>query len=181
MRIPLAALCLTLLFPAQTAQASSSRPSASQPSTSRPSPFQSFVGRWAGNLEYQDYGADRRVKIPVQLTITASGTDSARWLFSYDDFGTTVSSDETHRWATGTYTVKTAGQPTTQTFRSTTFAALARPGGQATLLGSELENGVKVEVRRTLRLGARTLVTLTETRQPGGDFRFRNQSSYTRK
>ena len=171
MRTRLAALFLLLLLPAQAAS----------PASRQVGPFQSFVGRWAGTLEYQDYGADRRVKIPVKLTITASGTDRARWLFSYDDLGTTVSSDETHRWAAGTYTVTTAGQPTIQTFKSTTFAALAKPGGQATLLGSELENGVKVQVRRTLRLSAKTLVTLTETREPGGAYRFRNQSTYTRK
>lgn len=144
-----------------------------------PGAFQLFAGRWSGTLEYQDYGADRRVRIPVTLTVTSSGAQ-ARWLFTYDDFGRPVQSDETHRYASGTYTVTTKGQAAVQTFQSADFARL-RPGGRATLSGREQENGAAVDVRRTITVSATTLVTLTETRAAGGAYHFRNQSTYTRR
>jgi hypothetical protein len=146
-----------------------------------PGAFTPFAGRWSGTLEYQDYGADKRVKIPVKLSVRVSSPGSAAWSFAYDDFGTTVNSLETHTWAAGTYTVSTLGKTEVQKYNSGDLAALLRTGvGKAVLLGKELENGKAVEVRRTLTLSKLNLSTLTETRTPGGTFRFRNLSTYTR-
>ncbi|THF69268.1 hypothetical protein E7T06_12875 [Deinococcus sp. Arct2-2] len=151
-----------------------------------PRAFDSFAGRWAGALEYQDYGADRRVKIPVALSVRVDSGTSATWSFEYDDFGSTVSSVETHRWKAGTYDVTTLGQPGVQRYTSRDFPALIGKGsGKAVLVGNQLENGKQVEIRRTITLntmtgGRASLTTLTETRAPGGTFAFRNRSSYTR-
>ena len=146
-----------------------------------PSAFSPFVGRWAGHLEYQDFGADRRVRIPVKLSVRVSGATSAAWTFGYDDFGTTVSSLETHTWKESTYSVSTLGKPETVRYTSRDFAALTKSGiGTAILLGTALENGKSVAVRRTITLGKTTLATLTETRTAGGTYAFRNQSTYTR-
>ncbi|ULH16983.1 hypothetical protein MF271_17545 (plasmid) [Deinococcus sp. KNUC1210] len=71
-----------------------------------PGVFQIFEGRWAGTLEDQDYVADRRVQLPVTLTVSSRGAQS-RWLFASDDFGHTVQRDETHRSSGGRYTVTT--------------------------------------------------------------------------
>jgi hypothetical protein len=61
------------------------------------------------------------------------------------------------------------------------FDVLINSGiGKAILTGSELENGKKVEVRRTITLEKTTLTALKETRAPGGTFEFRNQSTYSR-
>ncbi|WP_211214814.1 VCBS domain-containing protein [Deinococcus aquatilis] len=146
-----------------------------------PLAFDRFAGRWAGTLEYQDYGADRRVKIPVSLNIRPNGAVSAAWNFQYDDFGTTVSSLETHRWKAGTYTVTTLGQPEVQRYTSRDFSALiSGRGDKAVLMGTQVENAQRVEIRRTITLGRTTLITLTETRAPGSTFAFRNRSSYIR-
>ena len=146
-----------------------------------PGIFTAFEGHWAGTLEYQDYGADRRVKIPVKLSVRGSDAASAAWTFSYDDFGTTVSSLETHTWKGGQYTISTIGKPEVQQYSSSDFAVLGRTGkGKAVLLGQELESGKKVQMRRTITLGKTTLRTLTETRASGGTYRFRNLSTYTR-
>jgi hypothetical protein len=144
-----------------------------------PQVFAPLVGRWTGALEYRDYSSARSVRVPVVLDITASGADRARWLFTYDDFGAPVVSDETHRWMNGTYTVTTKGRAGSQTFSSRDFAALGSTGS-AVLSGREQENGKPVEVRRTLTLTPRGLVTLTETRAPGGPYAVRNRSRYTR-
>jgi hypothetical protein len=146
-----------------------------------PGAFTAFAGRWAGRLEYQDYGANKRVKIPVKLSVRPQDATNAAWTFSYDDFGTTVSSLETHTFAGGRYSVSTIGKPEVQMYTSSDFATLGRIGtGKAVLLGQELENGKKVQVRRTITLGKTTLSTLTETRSTGGQYGFRNLSTYTR-
>lgn len=151
-----------------------------------PCAFTAFAGRWAGTLEYQDYGSNRRVQMPVQLSVRPTDAAHATWRFSYDDFGATVSSLETHTFAGGRYTVSTLGKPGVQSYTSSGFAALGRARtGKAVLLGEEPENGRKVQVRRTITLdktalGGATLSTLTETRAPGGQYRFRNLSTYTR-
>jgi len=144
-----------------------------------------FVGRWEGALEYQDYGGSGRVKVPVKLEVKlkdgAKDGAVASWNFVYDDFGKTVTSLETHSLVGKTYKVVTVGQKEVQTYTCNNFAALFSSGkGVAVLLGSELENGKTVQVRRTVTLSAKTLTTLKETRPVGGTYAFRNQSTYTR-
>ena len=142
-----------------------------------PSPLRPLLGDWRGTLEYQDYGADRRVRVPVKLRVTGEN-NATRWLFRYDDFGLTVSSDERHTWQDGTYRVVTAGQPGAQVYRGNLNTLLT--DGVAVLLGTQQENGRPVQVRRTLKLTDLTFETLTETREAGQPFRFRNRSTYTR-
>jgi hypothetical protein len=148
---------------------------------STPSAFTPFAGKWQGTLEYQDYQGPGRIKIPVMLEVTPIDDTHASWNFDYDDFGRSVLSLETHTWSDGTYTVETEGQDDLQTYQSSDFAALLESvTGQAILIGSEMDNGKEVEVRRTITLGATTLTTLKEIRAPGEDYSFRNQSTYTR-
>jgi hypothetical protein len=147
-----------------------------------PSAFDPFSGKWSGALEYKDYsGGTGRVKVPVKLEVKASDASTANWYFNYDDFGKTVISDETHSWKSGKYVVKTKGKLEVQEYVSKDFDALVKSGiGKAILTGGELENGKKVEVRRTITLEKTKLTTLKETRAPGGTFEFRNQSTYSR-
>jgi uncharacterized membrane protein YvbJ len=131
------------------------------------------------------FAGTARVKVPVKLEVKASDASTANWYFNYDDFGKTVISDETHSWKSGKslgkYTIKTKGKLEVQEYTSKDFDALVKSGiGKAILTGSELENGKKVEVRRTITLEKSALTTLKETRAPGGTFEFRNQSTYSR-
>jgi hypothetical protein len=147
-----------------------------------PATFSPFAGRWTGTLEYRDYGGSgKHISIPVKLQVRSTAADSAVWDFRYDDFGHEVQSLETHTWKSGRYTVTTRGKPDVQSYTSSDFAAFAAGGtGTAVLSGQELENGQKVEVRRTIRLEGTKLITLTETRLAGKVFTFRNQSVYAR-
>jgi hypothetical protein len=151
-----------------------------------PNAFDPFVGKWSGALEYKDYsGGTGRVKVPVKLEVKSTDASTASWYFNYDDFGKTVISDETHSWQSGKtvgkYVVKTKGKLEVQEYTSKDFDALVKAGiGKAILTGSELEDGKKVEVRRTITLEKTALTTLKETRPPNGVFAFRNQSTYTR-
>ena len=147
-----------------------------------PAAFSPFAGHWTGTLEYRDYGGSgKHIRIPVKLEVRSAAAGSAVWDFRYDDFGREVQSLETHTWKAGRYIVTTKGKPDVQSYISSDFAALATAGaGTAILSGQEQENGQKVEVRRTIRLEAAKLSTLTETRLPGKTFDFRNQSVYTR-
>lgn len=146
-----------------------------------PSVFNGFAGTWAGKFEYEDYKGSGRVKIPVKLEVKPQGVNSAIWDFSYDDFGQSVLSLETHVWQKGKYTVRTQGKPEVQRYQSFDFDHLVKSGtGTAILFGLELENSKTVEVRRTITLGKKTLMTLKETRETGTEFKFRNQSIYTR-
>jgi hypothetical protein len=149
--------------------------------------FTGFAGNWRGTLEYKDYGGNGRIKIPVTLTIKPSDAASAVWSFNYDDFGKSVPSFEMHSWQMGQrlghyrVTMTSKGRTERQSYQSSDFAALIMAGsGSAVLLGSEIEDNKTVEVRRTITLSTTTLVTLKETRAPGQDFAFRNQSSYSR-
>jgi hypothetical protein len=152
--------------------------------------FDPFMGKWAGTLEYKDYsGGTGRVKVPVKLEVKPSDAGTANWYFNYDDFGKTVISDEVHSWksgqpagqSVGQYTVKTRGKLEVQEYVSKDFDALVKAKvGKAVLMGSELEDGKKVEVRRTITLEKTGLTTLKETRPPNGAFAFRNQSTYSR-
>ena len=146
-----------------------------------PNAFDPFAGKWAGTLEYKDYGGNGRVKIPVKLEVKTAQPTQATWDFAYDDFGRKVTSFETHTWQNGTYRISTEGQTDVQTYTSTDFAHLLESGtGKAVLIGQELETGRKLEVRRTITLEASKLTTLKETRPKGGVFAFSNQSTYTR-
>ena len=147
-----------------------------------PAAFSPFAGHWTGTLEYKDYGGSgKHIRIPVKLEVQSATADSAVWDFRYDDFGHEVQSLETHTWKAGRYTTTTKGKPDMQSYTSQNFATLTRTGtGTAILSGQEQENGQKVEVRRTIRLEQSKLTTLTETRAPGENFAFRNQSVYVR-
>ncbi len=146
-----------------------------------PQTFGAFAGKWAGYLEYKDYQGNGRVKIPVKLEVKPSNASAAIWDFVYDDFGKPVSSFETHTWNGTTYRVQTKGQTAIQEYTSRDFAVLLKTGiGKAILLGTEIEIGAKVEVRRTITLEKNKLTTLKETRLRDGVFTFRNQSIYLR-
>jgi hypothetical protein len=183
MRIKHAAI-ITGLFFALNAPVQVVQVSVVQAST--PWAFDPFMGKWSGALEYKDYsGGTGRVKVPVKLEVKPSDAGTANWYFNYDDFGKTVISDEIHTWksgpSAGQYTIKTRGKLEVQEYSSKDFDVLLKAGiGKAILMGSELEDGKKVEVRRTITLEKMALTTLKETRPPNGVFAFRNQSTYTR-
>ena len=58
--------------------------------------------------EYQGYGADKRVRIPVKLGVRVNTPTSAARRFAYD-FGRAVNSLETPTWAANKYRVLTLG------------------------------------------------------------------------
>jgi hypothetical protein len=148
--------------------------------SANPHAFDAFAGGW---LEYQDYSGPGRIKIPVKLEVKPTSATDATWDFVYDDFGRAVPSNEVHSFVGQTYrvTMDSKGKVEKQTYSSQDFAALAVKGsGRAVLIGTELEDGKTVEVRRTITLEAKRLVTLKETRPKGGTFKFRNQSTYSR-
>jgi hypothetical protein len=148
---------------------------------SAPGAFTPFVGKWQGELEYQDYAGPGRVKIPVVLEVIIIDEAQASWNFTYDDFGRDVLSLETHTWTDGMYTVTTEGQDEVQTFQIADFAMLFETGsGQAVLMGKEMDDSQEVEVRRTITLDGDSLTTLKEIKAPGEDYVFRNQSTYTK-
>ncbi len=147
-----------------------------------PRAFDIFAGNWTGSLEYKDFqNPNRRVKIPVKLVVKPIDANTAVWDFKYDDFGKAVVSSETHSFKAGKYSVATKGQARVHSYTSMDFQALTQSDdGKAVLIGTEIEVGRTVDVRRTITLTSKTLSTLTETRANSEPFAFRNQSSYTR-
>lgn len=131
--------------------------------------FQTVAGNWAGVLEYQDYSADKRVKLKTYLTITPS-TDgnSAEVTTIYDDVSRIIKDTETEKL-----------DLTAKKFISgdEVFQVDSFENGKIIMFGSG-QDGEKIEpFRKTITFDENTLVFLKETRNP---WQFRNQLSLKR-
>lgn len=131
--------------------------------------FQRIAGHWEGTLEYQDYSADKRVKLKTYLTVSpAADGGSAEFSIVYDDFGRIIKSAEIYkidlpakRYAVG----------------KSEYAIDSIADGQIVLLGSG-QDGERVEpIRTTIVYGDDALDFLKETRRP---WQFRNRLTLKR-
>ncbi len=131
--------------------------------------FQTVAGNWAGVLEYQDYSADKRVKLKTYLTITPSADgNSAEVTTVYDDVSRIIKDTETEKL-----------DLTAKKFFSgdEVFQVDSVENGKIIMLGSG-QDGEKIEpFRKTITFDENTLVFLKETRNP---WQFRNQLSLKR-
>lgn len=131
--------------------------------------FQQIAGHWEGTLEYQDYSADKRVKLKTYLTVTpAPDGNSAEISIVYDDFGRIIKNAEIYKidlpakkYAAG----------------KSEYQIDSINDGRIVLLGSG-QDGERVEpIRTTIVYGGDSLDFLKETRAP---WQFRNQLSLKR-
>jgi C-terminal processing protease CtpA/Prc len=131
--------------------------------------LQQIAGNWQGTLEYQDYSADKRVKLTTYLTVKPNSDEtSAEFLTVYDDFGRIIKSKET---VTIDLSAKKyfAGK--------TEYQIDSAENGKIVLLGSG-QDGEKVEpIRQTIFYSNDSLNILKETRTP---WQFRNQLIFKR-
>jgi hypothetical protein len=131
--------------------------------------FQTVAGNWAGTLEYQDYSADRRVKLNTYLTITPSADgNSAKITTVYDDFGTIMKS-------TGTQKIDAGAQNFIEGDNSYRIDSIAN--GKIVLLGQGQDGERSEPFRRTITFDENTIVILKETRAP---WQFRHRLSLRR-
>jgi hypothetical protein len=131
--------------------------------------FSKIAGHWEGTLEYQDYSADKRVRLKTYLTVKpAPDGNSAEFTTVYDDFGRIIKNSQTVRidWAARKYF---AGE--------TEYAIDALEAGKIILLGSG-QDGERVEPNRTtISFDENSLDFLKETRAP---WQFRNRLTLKR-
>jgi hypothetical protein len=131
--------------------------------------FQQIAGHWEGTLEYQDYSADKRVKLKTYLTVTpAPDGNSAEFSTVYDDFGRIIKNAEIYKIDL-TARKYAAGK--------SEYQIDSINDGRIVLLGSG-QDGERVEpIRTTIVFGGDSLDFLKETRSP---WQFRNQLSLKR-
>ena len=131
--------------------------------------FQTIAGNWEGVLEYQDYSADKRVKLKTYLTVTpAADGNSAEFLTVYNDFGRIIKSRQT-------YKIDTAARD--YAAGDVRYKIDSVEAGRIVLLGSG-QDGERVEpIRQTITFSADSLNFLKETRTP---WQFRNQLAMKR-
>ncbi len=131
--------------------------------------FQAIAGNWEGVLEYQDYTADKRVKLKTYLTVTPSADgNSAEFLTVYDDFGRIIKSRQT-------YKIDVAARD--YAAGDSLYKIDSIEAGKIVLLGSG-QDGERVEpIRQTITFTADALNFLKETRAP---WQFRNQLTMKR-
>jgi Peptidase family S41 len=131
--------------------------------------FQKIAGNWEGTLEYQDYSANKRVKLKTYLTIKPSSDgNSAEFITVYDDISRIIKDIET---------VKIDLATKKYTSGNSEYAIDSLENGKIILRGSG-QDGEKVEpIRETISFDENSLVFLKETRTP---WQFRNQLSLKR-
>jgi hypothetical protein len=57
--------------------------------------FQTIGGNWEGTLEYQDYSANKRVKLKTYLTVTPAPDGNSAFFFTvYDDVNRVIKESE---------------------------------------------------------------------------------------
>lgn len=141
-----------------------------------------LVGSWIGTLEYRDYSSDRRVTLPVTLSVSGAGND-LKFEYTYDEGkGRFVTSRDrvTIEVAPPTYRVQSADGQYDQTFDTQGLSAITDNGGTVALTGPGRENDKDVELRTTMNITPTTLVMRRDSRRPGDDWQFRNQYSLHR-
>lgn len=131
--------------------------------------FQKIAGNWTGVLEYQDFSADKRVKLKTYLFIKPSADgNSAEITTVYDDFGRIIKETETVRID------RTAKKYLDGDFE---YKIESNESGIIVLSASG-QDGEKIEpFRKTITYDENSLTFLKETRTP---FQFRNQLTLKR-
>ncbi len=127
--------------------------------------FQNVAGNWEGTLEYQDYSANKRVKLKTYLTIIpASDGNSAEFMTVYDDVSRIIKDSETVK-------INLAAKKYISGDSIYTIDSIA--DGKIVLIGSG-QDGERVEpIRQTITFDENSLSFLKETRTP---WQFRNQT-----
>lgn len=128
-----------------------------------------IVGHWEGTLEYQDYSAEKRVKLKTYLSVKpAPDGNSAEFLTVYDDFGRIIKNRQT---------VKIDAAVKKYFAGENEYRIDAIDAGKIVLLGSG-QDGERVEPSRTtISFAADSLDFLKETRTP---WQFRNRLTLKR-
>lgn len=127
-------------------------------------------GRWAGTLDYRDYGNNGRVVLPTILD-----TDGASLSWTYDDGpGKTIRSTEIWTFDPKGQVLTVREGKTVTTSRISELRKSTDGGLTMVLDGSRIENSRKVMSRTLLTLDKGTLRLTEMSRQPGEPFLLRH-------
>lgn len=131
--------------------------------------FQQIAGNWEGTLEYQDYSANKRVKLKTYLTIKPSNDgNSAEFITVYDDVSRIIKDVEIVK-------IDLAAK---RYFSANSEYAIDSLENRKIVLRGSGQDGEKIEpIRETISFDENSLVFLKETRAP---WQFRNQLSLKR-
>lgn len=144
-----------------------------------------FAGSWVGTLDYRDFQSDEMVHLPTWLEATQSPDGSLHLVYTYDDGPHKVvveKSTVTMDAATAKYSVTSGRDHSTDTYAVTGYTELAARGlGKLELTGKGEENNKPVDVRITITIGRNIYLFKKETRAAGGEFRFRDGYTLTRR
>ena len=148
--------------------------------------YQGFVGDWTGVLEYRDFQSDGLVKLPTWLTVQASPDGaSLDFAYIYDDGPNNIVKEVSHVTIdsqTRTFTFTSDRDNSRDVYQLGGIESFANAGrGTLQLTGSGTENGKKVDVRITIKLGRNSYTYKKETRLPGADFLFRDGYTFVRR
>jgi hypothetical protein len=131
--------------------------------------FQTVAGNWEGELEYQDYSENKRVKLKTYLMIKPSADrNSAEIITVYDDFGRIIKDVETDK-------IDFAGKKFMQ--GNSEYKIESAETGKIVLLGSGQDGNTVEPIRKTITFDENSLIFLKETRTP---WQFRNQLTLKR-
>ena len=155
-------------------------------STSVSNICQGFIGEWTGVLEYRDFQSDDRVKLPTWLTVQASPDGaSLDFAYTYDDGPNKIVKEisrVTVDSQTRTFTFTSDRDNSRDVYQLSGIESFAAAGrGTLQLTGSGSENGKKVDVRITIKLGRNSYTYQKETRLAGADFLFRDGYTLVRR
>ena len=138
-------------------------------------------GVWIGTLEYRDYQDDSRQRLATILRITPLLDGKFSFRYVYDDGPKKViQSTDLITIESGKYTEKPEdGEATARALEGLERLA---PDGTGTLVlrGENIDNGVRVATRTTVRIGKATLSFRKEFQGPGGKWEFRNEYKLVR-
>jgi hypothetical protein len=145
---------------------------------------QFMSGAWVGQLEYRDFQTNERVFLPTWLTMTPTADGNGVTLsYVYDDGPTkTVREKSVLMFAKGTATLGSDRDKTSDSYSVAgveEFRKLNR--GTLVLTGPGKENDKPVDVRITITLKRNLFTFEKETKAAGGEFKFRDQYTFTRK
>lgn len=147
---------------------------------------QNMAGEWVGQLEYRDFQSNERVFLPTWLSMTpsADGT-SVALAYTYDDGPTkTVKEASTLAFLIGEKSASVTSDRDHSSEQYSVagldeFAKLNR--GTLVLTGLGKDNDKPVDVRITVTLRRNLFTWVKETRPVGGEFKFRDGYTFTRK
>ena len=132
--------------------------------------FQIIAGNWEGTLEYQDYSANKRVKLKTYLTVTpAPDGNSAEFATVYDDVNRIVKESEQ---------IKIDRAAKKYSAGDSVYRIDSIENGKIVLLGSGQDGETVEPIRKTIVYDANSLSILKETRSP---WQFRNQTILKRR